>query len=720
MKLFSELKRRNVFRVAVAYLVAIWLVIQVTGEVAPALGLPAWTSSMVVWLSIVGFPFMLIFAWMYELTPEGLRREEGDSETDDAGIPYSTPGLNMLITALLAVALVFVIVDSYVMTDDASGDPASQQAEPALPGPAIDANSIAVLPFTNMSEDDAQDYFSDGLAEELLNLLAQQRGLKVAARTSSFSFRNAQQDIRAIGDALDVATVLEGSVRKAGNRLRITAQLIDVSDGYHLWSETYDRELTDVFQVQDEIAAAIVQALSLHLDMPASVQQAPGNIEAYDLYLQGRHLSRRAEQASAEEALALYRRATEVDPSFAPAWAALGNEALALRESQFWDGIPEADAIAIAQDSIDRALALSPDLAEAHVTQSFLHWDRYRFEQALESSERAIAINPNLATAHAARARVLEAMGYIGDAWDALGKGIQLDPLDHDQMVKRVRLARGYLDDEHLERAKRAYVDALARQGAEGFKEESSYIDLMGGIRRSDEFARWYRKAYEMGAELEAERFIAILRLWRFDSPFIEKMRSPDAYRMYLTSWRNRPQRALQMYEELPEEIQAVPIVLEERSIAQMNAGDCPGALDSLYSAHGDTVRIYGQVVPAMMRSNSNLALNRAWCLRLTGKEDEAAALLERVDTYLARLRDSAIYSYFNVDAKFRLMHGDTGGALDSLEAAMVRNEVDFSLFADPVLRSLTGNPRFERLRSDLEAHVNAEREKLGWPAASL
>ena len=504
MKLIAELKRRNVFRVAVAYLVAAWLVIQVTGEVAPALGLPEWSSTMVVWLSIVGFPFMLIFAWMYELTPDGLRREEGDTEAGADEVPYSTPGLNMLITALLAVALVFVIVDSYVMRDDVFDDTSAQQSDPVESSAAADTNSIAVLPFTNMSEDEAQDYFSDGLAEELLNLLAKQKGLKVAARTSSFSFRNAQQDIRAIGDALAVATVLEGSVRKSGNRLRITAQLIGVNDGYHLWSETYDRELTDVFAVQDEIAAAIVQALSLHLDLHAPGQQHPGNIEAYDLYLQGRHLSRRAELASSKEALALYRRATEVDPTFAPAWAALGNETLLLRESQFWEGIPEADAIAMAQNSIDRALALSPDLADAHVTQSLLHWDRYRFEQALASAEQAIAINPNLATAHAARARVLEAMGYIGAAWDALGKAIQLDPLDEDHMIRRVRLARGYLDDEHLERATHAYEMALEGQNRDDSAEAIASLELMNAIRRSSEFAMLYRKAHDMGAEIEA------------------------------------------------------------------------------------------------------------------------------------------------------------------------------------------------------------------------
>ncbi len=719
MKLISELKRRNVFRVAIAYLVACWLVIQVTNEVAPALNLPEWINTMVVWLSIVGLPFAIIFAWIFELTPDGLRLDEGEDATRASDTPHSTPGLNMLITGLLAAALVFVIVDSYVMDDGPALEESAQTSE-ALATPAVERNSIAVLPFANMSQDDSQDYFSDGLAEELLNLLAKQKGLKVAARTSSFAFRDADQDIRGIGEALDVTVVLEGSVRKAGNKIRITAQLIDVSNGFHVWSEVYNRELDDVFAVQDEIAGAIVEELSLHLDMPATDDGRAHKLEAYDLYLRGRHLSRQAGREDSAKALELYREATEIDPDFAQAWAALGREALLHRESQFWEGIPEVDAVTIAQDSINRALTLSPNLAEAHVTQSRLHWDRYRIEKALESAERAITINPNLADAHHAQATALEAMGRIGEAFDALGTAIRLDPLDENLMVRRVRMARAYLEDSYLDQATAEYEIALARKGEEALAKERARLKLMRGARRSNESARWYRYAKDIGEPIIGDRFVGILQLWMFDSLFIDEMRFPDAYRMYLTSWRNRPEDALQMYEQLPPPAQAVPIVLEERSIAQMNVGDCEGALLSLNQAQGESYRIYGQVVPAMMRSNSNLALNRAWCLRKLGKEKEALEVLNRVEPYLENLRVSATYSYFNVDAKMKLMRGDRSGALDTLEAAMARHDIGFSLFADPVLRSLSGDPRFEKIRDDLTTHVNAERAKLGWPPATL
>jgi len=718
MSLFSELRRRNVFRVATAYFVTFWLVIQVTATVAPALNLPQWTSSLVIWLGIVGFPLLLIFSWMYQLTPDGLRRDPGVGNIAEAQPSAATRPLNMVITALLAVSLAFVIVDSYLLEDSLIEDVAGTDDETLTE--VLESNSIAVLPFANMSDDKAQGYFSDGLAEELLNLLAKQRGLKVAARTSSFAFRDTKSDIREIGEVLQVAYVLEGSVRRAGNRLRITAQLISSNDGYHLWSESYDRQMDDVFAVQDEIAAAIVNALSLHLDIPDIGEGRSGNVEAYDLYLQGNELARQPNRS--QEAYELYGQAVELDPALAAAWAARAELAINLRASQFWDGIPEAEALKIAQSGIETALALDPDLAEAHVAQSALHYDRYRFKEALASADLAIAANPNLASAYVARAQVLKGMGYMNDWWEAMSSAIALDPLNEVAVIDRWQTAADTLSLEQLEIAERSLDIVKRRYGADYRPRVERFVRHIIERRKDNDYARQYRLYDEDDEQwnLEGQRFVGILRLWRFDSPFIDQMRNSQAYRMFLTNWRGHAEDALRQYAALPGPQQRIPIILEERSIAQIAAGDCAGAMDSLDEAHGGEVRIYGQVRPSALRSNTNLALNRVFCWRQMGKEVEAGKLLDRVEEYVQRLRNSAYLGYFTVDAKTRVLRGDIAGAIDVLELAWARFDMEFDVFGDPVLRTLNGESRFEQLRQTVTDHVNRERASLGWEEAVL
>jgi TolB-like protein len=450
MSFFAELKRRNVVRVGIAYGVLAWVVIQVTDTVAPALKLPDWTLPLVVWIGIIGLPFALFLSWAFELTPEGLKREH---EVDRSQSMSRTTGrrIDFVIIGLLAVAVVFMVVDNYVLKEATETDAvASDQATaPVTPGPIHD--SIAVLPFLNMSNDAEQDYLSDGLAEELLNLLARIKGLKVAARTSSFAFRGQEQDIRKIGEALGVSTVLEGSVRKSGSRLRITAQLISVDDGYHLWSEAFDRELTDIFQIQDEISAAIVSALRFHLDAPATAGARTSNLAAYDLYPQGQHEFRQVSGESRRKALELLRKASEADPEFAAAWAAQAAAVIDLRETQFQSGIPAAEAFSLAEFNIKRALELDPQLPEAHVAQGMLHWDRYQFDEALASIDKAIAINPNLAEAHRERALVLQTLGRIGEAKQALTTATELDPLDQTVLARAAQVGMVYGDDAYLE-----------------------------------------------------------------------------------------------------------------------------------------------------------------------------------------------------------------------------------------------------------------------------
>ena len=282
MSLFNELKRRNVIRVAIAYLALAWLVTEVAGTLFPAFGIPDWGIRFLVILFALGFVPALIISWAYEITPEGLKREK--EVVRDASITHLTAKrLDVFTIGLIVVAISFILADRFWLSPRISGQLAAsaevvtdtvQTSGPEFQYPP---NSIAVLPFVNMSDNPGNEYFSDGLSEELLNLLTRIPELRVAARTSSFSFKGQKLEIPEIAERLKVAHVLEGSVRKAGNQVRITAQLIKTDDGYHLWSESYDRTLDDIFAIQDEIAAEVVARLKVTLlgDAPKTEETNP-------------------------------------------------------------------------------------------------------------------------------------------------------------------------------------------------------------------------------------------------------------------------------------------------------------------------------------------------------------------------------------------------------------------------------------------------------------
>jgi len=270
MSFFKELQRRNVFKVAAAYLIVGWLIMQAGEVMSPALNLPGWVNSMLAFFLILGFPLAMFFAWAFEMTPEGLKKEK-DVDRSKSMTSATGKKLNNTITVVLVLALGLFAFDKFVLDPDRDAEEiatavqvATEQQAPVSDSAQAD-NSIAVLPFVNMSSDPEQECFSDGLSEELLNLLAKIPELRVAARTSSFSFKDQSIEIPEIASRLKVVHILEGSVRKSGNQIRITAQLIQADSGYHLWSKTYDRELDNIFQIQDEIAAAVVDALKITL-----------------------------------------------------------------------------------------------------------------------------------------------------------------------------------------------------------------------------------------------------------------------------------------------------------------------------------------------------------------------------------------------------------------------------------------------------------------------
>jgi len=378
---FAELKRRNVYKVAVAYGVVAWLLMQVASQIFPFFEIPNWVVRLVVLLLIIGFPVALIIAWAFELTPEGIKR----TEAADAAGQRSRGGLwiaVILIGAALSIGLFFL--GRYTAHNKQSG-----------PG-ELPNKSIAVLPFVDLSQTHDQEYFCDGISEEILDALSKVEGLRVVARTSSFSFKGKNVDVAEIGQKLNVQNVLEGSLRREGNRIRITAQLVNARDGFHIWSDTFERELQGVFAVQDEITRSIVSALKIKLAVapPAHPQQ---NIEAYDLYLQGLYLSNKSDEESLRKSLTLFQRALDIDPNFARAWTGIAKAWLWLGDAY----VRPLEAYPKAKEAASKALALDEHDADAHCylgeTKRILDCDLSGEEEELK---RALQIDPNSAIAH--------------------------------------------------------------------------------------------------------------------------------------------------------------------------------------------------------------------------------------------------------------------------------------------------------------------------------
>ncbi|MGB7451362.1 MAG: hypothetical protein WBM36_04460, partial [Lysobacterales bacterium] len=327
MKFLGEMKRRNVFRIGMAYIVASWVLIQIGDIIATNYGAPPWVMGVVITFVISGLPIVLFLTWTFAWTTDGLRKES-DLLKVPTLIRTSGDRLDYITMALLAVVVGMVALNRYMPVPEGSETvvKATQAvAEPEVEEPVVIVeNSIAVLPFTNMSAEANQDYFSDGLSEELLNVLTHVDGLVVASRTSSFAYKNDSRNIRQIARALRVANILEGSVRKVGDRLRITAQLVDTSNDRQLWADSYDRDMDDIFKIQDEIANAIVSALTTELGIgleAVSVDSATSNLDAYDLYLKARELFIARENLPTS--WQLLEKATSMDSQFARAWEAL-------------------------------------------------------------------------------------------------------------------------------------------------------------------------------------------------------------------------------------------------------------------------------------------------------------------------------------------------------------------------------------------------------------
>ena len=421
----EELNRRNVIRVGAAYLVVSWVVMQVIDVVVEPLRLPEWTATLVIVLLLIGLPITLFLAWAFEHTPEGVKRTE--DLDPEASMPVTGQKLNYVIIGALVLAVAGLLYDRSVPR---APENVSEDTPPEIVATAESIQkSIAVLPFVNMSSDPEQEYFSDGIAEELLNVLAKIDGLKVAARTSSFSFKGQNKPVAEIAEVLGVRHFLEGSVRKSGTQIRITAQLIRVSDGFNMWSETYDRELVNIFAIQDEIAKAIVDELRVRLtDQTQIASASTDNPEAYREYLQGRYFWDLRTTEDLYRAAEHFDRATKLDPTYTDAWLGMAETWVVLPGSELNDA-KAPDQLEQARKAARSALSLFPRSGRAHAVLGYAHIVRLEWRESFVNFELALQYEPENATAWQWYGILLAHIGRHEESAAAFEKALELDPL---------------------------------------------------------------------------------------------------------------------------------------------------------------------------------------------------------------------------------------------------------------------------------------------------
>ncbi|MGL6224268.1 MAG: tetratricopeptide repeat protein [Steroidobacteraceae bacterium] len=706
----GELRRRNVFRVAVAYLVTAWLLLQVADVVLETIEAPPWAMKAVLLVLLLGLPLALVVAWVFELTPEGLRRE---SEVDRSRSIARQTGrrLDYAIIAILVLAVALLVYDR------------QRGADPGLDPPAAETavKSIAVMPFVNMSPDPNNEYFSDGISEELLNLLAKVDGLKVAARTSSFKFKGTKTDINEIGTALGVATVLEGSVRKSADQVRITAQLIKVEDGFHLWSATYDRSLDNIFEVQDEIAGAIVEALKLPLlgTTAAPVSAKPTqNVAAYDLYLLGRHRMRETRAASFREAIGYFQRAIEADPDFAPAHSGLADAYVLL--SNYGD-MPQGQAYAAAEPAIDRALALDPELAEAWTSKGLLADARNRSTESMEYLQKALALNPNSGAALLGLADTQYKLGRSKDAIESSSRALELDPMsDFFRQQHLVHMNQAGRSGESLQRAK-AWAE---KEPQNPFPFEAIGDAYLTGLGQPQRAVAAYARAHDLrpGDTYMAARIVAA---------FLEMNDLPSA-KLWLEKARERGPRTFftvrsdYLVARYQDDAATQDELLRRHLRLNPDSIDALAALARLQIEAEDlvaaeaTARRLLDVLNDSLNSPVTLAvmspaLDLALIHQRRGELAESERWLGRLDSFRDALIDSAPHDKTGhlLSARIASIRGDREAMLDALRTAVQRGlRGSWLLRTDPAFAQWRQDRLFQGFLAEMERQSAALREE--------
>jgi TolB-like protein len=439
MGLFDELKRRNVYRASMLYAASAWLLVQVVTAISPYFHIAEWVVRWIVVAAVIGFPLWVAFAWFYELTPEGLKRESEIGSHD--AITRRTGGkLDFAIIGVLALAVVLLLTDRFVLRHGVNSEGASP-----VSAPVADRKSVAVLPFENLSGRDEDAYLADGLQEEVLNALARLRDIKVISRTSVMEYRGKGHNVREIGQRLGVGTVLEGSIRREGDTLRLTVQLIDARDDRHLFATNYDRDMTHVLELQSAVARQVAEALSATLSRVERGELdrvATNSGDAYDRYLRAAALYGRPvpnDDAGVVEPIRLLGEALRFDPDYADAWALLSQA----RVWAFFRSQVPADGEA-AREAFERALALDPQLPEAKLARGlYAMYVTKNLDQALDDLGAVVRLRPSSSTAQTALGFALRRRARFAEAIEHQTRAVELDPLNENNYTHVLTTLQG-------------------------------------------------------------------------------------------------------------------------------------------------------------------------------------------------------------------------------------------------------------------------------------
>ena len=696
MALLAELKRRNVLRVAIAYLAVAWLLTEVAGTLFPMFGYGDAPARIVVIILAIGFPLFLVFSWVFEITPEGLKREV-DVASEDSIKRFASKKLDRAIIVLLVLVVGYFAVDKFVfepVRDAALVEETAQQARSDALVESYGDQSIAVLPFVNMSADPAQEYFSDGISEELLNLLAQTPDLRVISRSSAFSFKGMDVPIPEVARRLNVAHVLEGSVRKDGDRVRITAQLIEARSDTHLWSDTFDRQLDDIFAVQEEIAATIGDALRDRLVGTAGKAEHPAmvkasNVAAYDAYLQARELIHRRTERDMAEAYEHLRRSLRLDEGFAPAHAQMAIVTM-------MGGGGSAEAVV---EHLDRALELEPDLAEAHAALALLELQTTRDPVAtIEHARRALASNPSYVDALNWLQIALESMGYYRESDATLEQMSAVDPLN---IIGRYNHAIRLAELGQLDRAHEMADQLMEQSPAWGYNAHAD-ISLNYEGRIADGLA----------AGLKSDPGnLHIIRAFIYVGEYAEARRIDPEFnhQVDVAEGKNDEwfEKALAVAQEFPgrEGVQA------RAARALYEAGRIEEALPFLERAY----EFAHQGRPFFEPLPNHKMMWLAHARRLAGDEAGAQAAAEIASRDLAARRDAGRVNHEidQAEALLAAFENNPEGVLAAIGRAVDHGLRDRKFFMDPLFKFLSDSPRFLELLEALEVLLETERGRV-------
>ncbi len=706
----TELNRRKVLRTVGAYAVAVFVVLQLMDAAVEPLRLPDWLPTLVVIVLILGFPLAFILAWHFDITPQGVRKAHTDSLLTRA---QNTLLFSMMMLGMLGLGYGFYSYYSNVFTgDDAGGAQslASQQREFVAP-----QNSIAVLPFADLSEDGSQGYFSDGIAEEILNVLAKVNGLHVAARTSSFAFRQPDKDIREIGRLLNVRTVLEGSIRKAGDRIRLTAQLINVEDGYHIWSNSYDRKLDDVFAIQDEVASAIASAL---VDSFSGLEQKPAtrtdNLAAFEAYRTGRlHWWRRSPE-ELQKALTLFATALEQDPAFAPAYAAMADSWLLLA---MYGNLTNMKATERAMPMIEKALEIDPESAEAFAALGLARW-RIGHRDAAESAFRqSIKLNEDYVPAYLWLGGLLGELGRLPEQSQVLQQAMVIDPLNE---LLAINVAGNMTSQGDYEGAKELLQNLVSLR-----PDSATLLRIMSGyaIQSGELVEGWQYANQSYDLEPDSPAVIqALADAWasvgvndKAETLLFEGLKKAadnsnlQSSYFFLLLKEGRVEAAERLLteqfgssiEELPESAQR--FYYFQKGMVSLFAGDedtATGFFENAFDEDSDQAWdgkqvLYATILSALYHKAGNAELAEK---RLAGAE----RAIRRAR--LNGLDDADIYY---TESSIHAMKGEAKEALESLQTAYDRGfRQAWLLEIDPRMDSLQAEPQFTAIRQQIEKDI--------------